>query len=80
MVYSEHLDGVFCISCTLFCTNRGNKGASVNLPFTNWRKKSEKCEQHEKADYHNQAMEIADSFARTVETLSSTVPVMIIAP
>jgi hypothetical protein len=49
MVYSEHLNGVFFF--LLFGTNGGNKAAFVNLPVTNWRKKSEKCEQHEKAEY-----------------------------
>ena len=33
MVYSEMLDGVFCIACAIFCTNFENKRQLVNHPF-----------------------------------------------
>ena len=41
MVYSEELDGTFCISCALFCKYRFSKGQFVNIPFRNWHKKKE---------------------------------------
>ena len=40
MVYSEKVDGAFCIVCALFCSDP-SKGYLVSKPFRIWNKKSE---------------------------------------
>ena len=67
MVYSEELDGAFCISCALFCKKRFSKGQFVNLPFRNWHKKNEKCKEHQTALYHQEALHLADQFRQSIE-------------
>ena len=66
MVYSEQVDGVFCIICAIFCTDL-SKGSFVNKPFHAWNKKSEKAKEHENSLYHQKCMELADSFKYNVE-------------
>jgi hypothetical protein len=39
MVYSEVVDGAFCIACVPFCKSRKGKGKFVNSPFRAWHKK-----------------------------------------
>ena len=67
MVYSEELDGAFCISCALFCKYHFSKGQFVNLPFRNWHKKKEKCKEHQTTLYHQEALHLADQFRQSVE-------------
>jgi len=42
IVYSEEVDGVFCISSSIFCTDL-SKGIFVNKLFHVWNKRSEKA-------------------------------------
>jgi hypothetical protein len=77
MVYSECVDGAFCVSCVLFCQNRAGKGQFVNKPFRSWHKKSEKCKAHETSQYHQDALCSADSFVRRVESPETTTVAMI---
>lgn len=72
MVYSEEVDGAFCIYCTIFCSD-SSKGAFVNKPFRVWNKKSEKVREHENSLYHQRALEQADNFRRSVEQLQSII-------
>lgn len=44
MVYSEQVDGVFCIACAIFCANP-LMGKFVTEPFRVWNKKSEKVKE-----------------------------------
>ena len=41
MVYSEQVDGAFCVACAIFCADP-SKGKFVTEPFRVWNKKSEK--------------------------------------
>ena len=77
MVYSEAVDGAFCIACALFCRNRVGKGQFVNVPFRTWQKKAMKCKDHEQAKYHQEALQFAEEFVRTVEQPETTVACMV---
>ena len=77
LVYSEHLDGGFCLPCCLFASNRGNLGVLVNRPFTKWQKKTEVLNSHAKMYYHQQCTEMASALRRAVETPTETIPVML---
>ena len=66
MVYSQIMDGIFCIACSLFCTTRITKGDFVNRPFRKWHHKS-KCKTHQQAHYHQEAMQLADDFSMSVQ-------------
>ena len=66
MVYSQIMDGTFCIACTLFCTARITKGDFVNRPFRKWHHKS-KCKTHQQSLYHQEAMQLADNFSMSIE-------------
>ena len=76
LVYSQVLDGAFCIPCALFCMNRGNRGQLVNKPFIAWQKKSEKFKEHERAHYHQESLELAEAFIHSVENPEHTVPAL----
>ena len=56
MVYSEEVDGTFCIACALFCRSRSTLGQFVNSPFRTWQKKNEKCKDHQTARYHQESL------------------------
>jgi len=60
MVYSEEVDGLFCISFAIFCAHL-SKGIFVNKPFHVWNKRSEKTKEHESSLYHQKSIELADS-------------------
>ena len=77
MVYSEVLDGVFCIACAIFRTNPENNRQIVNHPFRKWHKRSEKCNSHEQSQYHQEAMQLADTFIMSVEKPDTSLPVLI---
>ena len=51
MVYSEQVDGTFCVACAIFCADT-SKGKFVIEPFRVWNKKSEKVKEHEHCLYH----------------------------
>jgi len=61
MVYSEAVDGVFCIACAVFCADP-SKGKFVVQPFRLWHKKGEKVKAHEHCSYHQYALEQSDLF------------------
>ena len=65
MVYSPAVDGAYCINCALLVpiSKRGNKGAFVNQPFTNFHKLDEKAKGHENNDYHQDACAAANLLA-----------------
>ena len=66
MIYSEKVDGIFCIVCAIFCTD-SSKGFFVNKPFRVWNKKSEKTKEHINSLYHQKCMELADNLKHTIE-------------
>ena len=72
MVYSEQVDGVFCIACGIFVA-KVSKGKFVCKPFRDWNKKGEKAKEHEQCLYHHQAIEQADDFERTLENPDTTI-------
>ena len=72
MVYSEQVDGVFCIACAIFCT-RPSMGKFVTEPFRVWNKKSEKVKEHERCMYHQNALEQADYLKRSIEHPRTTI-------
>ena len=66
MVYSEQVDGAFCVACAIFCADP-SKGKLVTEPFRVWNKKSEKVKEHERCLYHQNSLEQADHLKQTVE-------------
>ncbi|XP_062508652.1 zinc finger MYM-type protein 1-like [Corticium candelabrum] len=72
MVYSEQVNGVFCIARGIFVA-KVSKGKCVCKPFRNWNKKGEKAKEHEQCLYHHQAIEQADNFKRTLENPDTTI-------
>ena len=72
MVYSEQVDGVFCIACGIFVA-KVSKGKFVCKPFRDWNKKGKKAKEHEQCLYHHQAIEQADNFKRTLENSDTTI-------
>jgi len=76
LVYSEHLDGSFCLPCCLFGSNRESLGVLVNRPFTKWHKKTEVLNTHAKMSYHQQCVELSSALRRGVEAPSETIPVI----
>ena len=59
MIYSEQVDGAFCVACANFCTDP-SKDKFVTEPFRVWNKKSEKSKEHEDCLYHQSALDQAD--------------------
>ncbi|XP_035668943.1 52 kDa repressor of the inhibitor of the protein kinase-like [Branchiostoma floridae] len=73
MVYSEKVDGIFCMPCVLFAADP-SKGQLVTKPFRVWNKKSEKVKTHEtNCDYHDEAMEKATLLKQAVERPHTTI-------
>ena len=72
MVYSEVLDGVFCIYCVLFSLETP-RGKFVSQPFQLWNKKGEKAKEHERCAYHKCAMDKAALFKHSIENPESTI-------
>ena len=72
MVYSEKVDGVFCIVCAMFCTDP-SKGYFVSKPFRIWNKKSEKAKEHVQSKYHQKCTELADDLKFTIEHPHTTI-------
>ena len=56
-IYSEVLDGAFCIACALLCQNRTN-GQFVNRSLTAWHKRTDRCKEHEMAHYHHESLQL----------------------
>lgn len=69
LVYSQQLDGAFCICCALFATptERKKMGAMVNSPFTKWHHKSDVIGKHHEKEYHQRAFQAAEIFIQSVE-------------
>lgn len=74
LVYSDALDGVFCIHCALFAMNRQHLGQFVNNPFSSWHKTAEKCTSHAKTTYHRDAMILSNAFRKKHERPDQTLP------
>lgn len=72
MVYSEQVDGVFCIACAICCA-RPSLGKFVTDPFRVWNKKSEKLKEHERCRYHQNALEQADHLKQSIEHPHTTI-------
>ena len=66
MVYSELVDGAFCIAFTIFSAHP-SRGKFVPQPFHVWNKKNEKVKEHERCWYHQSVMEQAGQLRCTVE-------------
>ena len=77
LVYSQHLDGVFCIKCAILATDRQSKGALVNRPFTRWTKLSETLKIHNGQESHNKAVQNADALKNFIEKPESRISFMI---
>ena len=65
MVYSESVDGVFCIYYALFSSD-SPRGRFVSQPFRLWNKKGQKAKEYEKRTYHKHALDKAHSFKHSL--------------
>ena len=72
MAYSEEVDSVFCIPCSIFCLDSA-KGSFVSKPFSIWNKKSEKTKEHTHSLYHQKSMEQADNLKQSIEHPHTTI-------
>ena len=62
LAYCIFLDGAFCIPCMFFATQRENKGEFVIRPLRNWYKFLDKARDHNKSDYHINAVSLAAEY------------------
>ena len=76
MVYSEVVDGIFCIACTLFCCAE-SKGKFVTQPFSTWNKQGEKMSAHKHLNYHQTACEKADLLIQHTEKPQTTISALV---
>ena len=76
MMYSDHVDGVFCMACAIFCSD-SSRTKFVTRPFRKWNKKSEKVKEHECSPHHQKVMEQADNLKRVVEHPHTTISAQI---
>ena len=53
LVYSVSCDGAFCLHCVLFCKEPSKHGQLVSEPFRNWKKATEKFDEHLLKKRHN---------------------------
>lgn len=74
LVYSDNLDGVFCIHCALFAKDRLQLNEIVNAPFNNWSKFKRKMDTHGKALYHRDALDDSKAFEAKMEQPNTTLP------
>ena len=71
-MYSEVVDGVFCIPCAIFCADP-SRGMFVSKPFRVWNKKSEKVKEHKSCLYHQKALEQAEHLKQSIEHPHTTI-------
>jgi len=76
LVYSQHLDGGFCLPCAMMVQSRHCLGVLVNRPFTKWRKKSEVLRDHASCSYHLDAVDATSIFLLSLKKPQGTIPVM----
>ena len=72
MVYSEEVDGAFCIACAIFSAPL-SRGKFVAQPFRAWHKTSEKAKKLERCLYHQSAVEQGDRLVQAVECPQTSV-------
>ena len=53
LVYSPSEDGAFCLPCLLFSTDTDARGQLVKEPFKNWKKATERFNEHFHNKRHN---------------------------
>lgn len=69
LVYSERLDGAFCIPCLLFAdsNNRQQLGSLVNEPFKRWTRVTKVVGEHADKEYHKESIVKSKAFINSVE-------------
>ena len=77
LVYSEVLDGGFCIFCSLFIKDRSKYGVLVNTPFKKLVKVNKVVGGHSSNQYHHNAMADTSAFLQSVENPEKNVDVRI---
>ena len=70
MAYSTKVDGCFCVPCALFCNVNSQL---VTRPFNKWQKKTERCREHERCCYHQDALLQAEHLISTIENPASSI-------
>ena len=76
-MYSPKLDGVFCLPCALFVTDREGKGSLVNGAFNKWTKISDTLvvkKGHATKTYHSNAVAAMDSWLFSMNHPDQTIP------
>ena len=76
MVYSEVVEGIFCIACALFYCYQ-SKGKFVTQPFSTWNKQGEKLNAHEHLNYHQTPCEKVDLLVQRIEKLQATISALV---
>ena len=64
LVYSEEMNGGFCLPCVLFAKHSSDFGQLVSRPLTVFTTAANRLREHDKKAYHRNALMDADTFLR----------------
>ena len=72
LAYSKLLDGAFCKYCVLFSLNYGGVGSQplgklLKIPFSNWKKATDKFNEHQQCEYHKTAILLSQNRKSVME-------------
>ena len=73
LVYSERMDGGFCLPCVLFGKHSSNLGQLVTSPLSSFTSASNRLKEHDKKSYHNNALVDAETFLRVYNQEQATI-------
>ena len=73
LVYSERMDGGFCLPCVLFGNHSSDLGHLVTSPLSSFTSASNRLKEHEKKAYHNNTLADAESFLRVYNQEQATI-------
>ena len=77
LVYSERIDGGFCVACAMFSSDTDRKGMLVTKPFTCWTKATSVIDGHAKKSYHMDSVQKMEGFIAATEKPERTIPVLL---
>ena len=73
LVYSEEMNGGFCLPCVLFAKHSSDFGQLVSRPLTVFTTAANRLREHDKKAYHRNALMDADTFLRVYNQKQATV-------
>ena len=73
LVYSEEMNGGFCLPCVLFAKHSSDFGQLVSRPLMVFTTAANRLREHDKKTYHRNALMDADTFLRVHSQKQATV-------